>query len=153
MAGVIHRAGPDDLDHVVALVRECCQVDGRAFHDARVLTALQPLLADDALGQVWLVDDPERPGEPAGYAVVTWGWSLGWGGRACRLDELYVRSHGNKLATKVLAEVVEQARAAGAGAVFVETEAHDRHARGFYGQRGFDLEDSLWMSLRLAPPG
>ncbi len=154
MVGVIHRAGPGDLDAVVALVRECCEVDRRAFDDSRVVTALGPLLADDALGQVWLVDDPEHPSEPAGYAVVTWGWSLGAGGRECRLDELYVRARGHGLAARVLAEVVEQAGAAGAAVVHLATEAHDRRARAFYGGCGFDLEDSMWMSLQIPPrPG
>lgn len=146
---VIRRAAVEDLDDLMTLVRECAEVDRHAFDRDRVLAALGPLLADDTVGQVWLVDDPERPAEPGGYAVVTWGWSLRSGGRECLLDELYVRARGNNLATKVLAEVVEQATVGGAGVVFVETEAHDRHAREFYGQRGFDLEDALWMSLRL----
>jgi GNAT superfamily N-acetyltransferase len=152
VAAVIHRAGPGDLDDLMTLVRECAEVDHHAFDRDRVIAALRPLLADDTVGQVWLVDDPERPAEPGGYAVVTWGWSLRSGGRECLVDELYVRARGHGLATRVLAQVVEQARAAGVRVVFVETEAHDRHSREFYGSGGFDLEDSLWMSLRLPPP-
>jgi GNAT superfamily N-acetyltransferase len=152
VAAVIHRAGPGDLDDLMTLVQECAEVDHHVVDRDRVLGALRPLLPDDAVGQVWLVDDPERPGELGGYAIVTWGWSLESGGRECRLDELYVRARGQGLGTRVLAAVVEQARAAGAGVVHKATETHDRRAREFYGKCGFDLEDSVWMSLRLSSP-
>ena len=151
MAGnVLHRAGPEDLEDLVWLAREFCHVEQHAFDLDRVAAALRPLLADDSLGQVWLVENPEHPGERAGYAVLTWGWSLGCGGRQCLLDELHVRAHGNTLATRALAELLEVAQAAGAARVLVETEAHDRRAREFYGKAGFDLADSVWMSTLVA---
>jgi GNAT superfamily N-acetyltransferase len=149
---VIRRARQGDLDDVLTLVREFYQVDGHEFVPDQVLAALRPLLADDTIGQVWLVDDPERPAEPAGYAVVTWGWSLESGGRECLLDEMYVRARGQGLGTRVLIELLDQAQAAGAAAVFLETEAHNHRARQFYGKAGFALEDSVWMSVRLSPP-
>ena len=149
-ADVIHRAGTGDLDELVTLVREFYELDHHRFDLDRVVAALRPLLADDAVGQVWLVDDPERPGAPAGYAVLTWGWSLESGGRECLLDEMYVRARGQGLGTRVLIQLLERAQAAGAAAVFLETEAHNQHAREFYGKAGFALEDSVWMSLRLS---
>ena len=152
VGGVLHRAGEDDLDDVLTLVREFCHDEQRAFDRERVLSALRPLLADDVLGQVWLVRDPERPGDAAGYAVLTWGWSLGCGGRQCLIDELHVRAPGNDLAMRALAELVDVAQAAGAARVVVETEAHDRRAREFYGKAGFDLADSASMNLDLPAP-
>jgi GNAT superfamily N-acetyltransferase len=149
--GVIHRAGPEDLDLLAELVREFCHVEQHSFDADRVLAALRPLLADDALGQVWLVVDPEHPEDRAGYVVLTWAWSVGRGGRIGLLDEFHVRAAGNQLATDVLAELLEVAQAAGAVRVFVETEAHDRRAREFYGLADFDLTDSVWMNVRLSP--
>ena len=151
-APVIRRAGPRDLDDLVTLVREVYEVDHHSFDLDHVVGALRPLLADDAVGQVWLVDDPERPGELGGYAVITWGWSLESGGRECLLDEMYVRAPGEGLGTQVLIELIEKASAAGAAAVFLETEAHNHRARVFYGKTGFALQDSIWMSLRLQQP-
>ncbi len=148
---VIRRAGQDDLDDLVTLVREFYEVDGHELDLDRVLAGLRPLLTDDALGQVWVVVDPEHPGEPAGYAVLTWGWSLESGGRECLLDEMYVRARGQGLGTRVIIELIEQAGAAGAATMFLETEAHNHRARVFYGKSGFALEDSVWMSLRLGP--
>ena len=76
-------------------------------------------------------------------------WSLRCGGRQCLIDELHVRTHGNGLATRALAELLDVAQAAGAARVVVETEAHDRRAREFYGKADFDLTDSMWMSTEL----
>jgi GNAT superfamily N-acetyltransferase len=151
---VLHRAGPEDLEDLVWLAREFCHAEQHDFDLDRVITALSPLLADDSLGQVWLVENPEHPGERAGYAVLTWSWSLACGGLQCLIDELYVRAHGNSLATRVLAELLEVARAEGAARVVVETEAHDRRVREFYGKADFDLTDSVWMStlVRGFPP-
>jgi GNAT superfamily N-acetyltransferase len=149
---VIRRAAPADLDVLVALMREFCRVEQHPFDPDRVSAGLRPLLADDVLGQVWLVHDREHPGQPAGYAVLTWAWSLGCGGRVGLLDEFHVRAAGNGLATRVLAELLEVAQASGAARVFVETEAHDRRAREFYGLADFDLTDSVWMNVSLAPP-
>jgi GNAT superfamily N-acetyltransferase len=146
---MLHRAGEDDLDGVLTLAREFCRVEQHVFDRDRVIAGLRPLLAGDALGQVWLVHDPENPGAAAGYAVLTWSWSLDCGGRQCLIDELHVRAHGNGLATRVLAELLQVARAAGAARLLVETEAHDRRAREFYGQADFDLTDSVWMSTKL----
>jgi GNAT superfamily N-acetyltransferase len=150
LGGGIRRAGPDDVDEVLALAREFRHLRQHAFDLDRVLAGLRPLLADDALGQVWLVDDPEHPGERAGYAVLTWGWSLASGGRECLLDELHLRARGNKLATRVLAALLDEAQAAGAAKVVLDTEAHDRRAREFFGAAGFDLTDSVRMSLWLS---
>ena len=147
MSGVLHRAGPGDLDDLLMLVREFCHDEQHTFDQDRVLAGLRTLLADDALGQVWLVRDPEHPGEAAGYAVLTWAWSLACGGYQCLVDELHVRAHGNDLARRVLAELLDVAQAGGAARVLVETEAHDRRAREFFGAAGFDLTDSVFMSL------
>jgi GNAT superfamily N-acetyltransferase len=150
MGGVLHRAGPGDLEALVALAHRFCLLGQHAFDRDRVIGGLRPLLADDTLGQVWLVHDPEHPGEARGYAVLTWGWSVAAGGRECRLEELHVRAHGNGLATQVLAAILDEAQDAGAVKVLIETEAHDRRVREFFGAADFDLTDSVFMSLPLS---
>ena len=142
--GVIVRAGVGDEAALLPLIREFYEVDRHAFELDRVLAGLRPLLADDRHGQVWLIRDPG--GEAAGYAVVTWGWSLESGGRECLLDEIYVRTPGTGLGGKALEAIVEAAAKAGASAMFLETEAHNERARAFYRRGGFAAEDSIWMS-------
>ncbi|MFN8076688.1 MAG: GNAT family N-acetyltransferase [Kineosporiaceae bacterium] len=135
-------------------------MDGHEFDAERVRRALLPLLADDALGQVWLVHDDEHPAQDAadgaaGYAVITWGWSLESGGRECLLDEIYVRSPGRGLGGLLLDAVITAAAQAGALAMFLETEAPNDAARRLYARHGFVAEDSTWMArdLATAPAG
>jgi GNAT superfamily N-acetyltransferase len=154
------RAVDADLAELLVLIAEFYAVDRHPFDRERVLRGLRPLLADDRFGQVWLVDPtdttdtsgaPDGPpaAGPAGYAVVTWSWSLESGGRDCILDELYVRDRGSGVGTRLLREVLAAAVAAGAGTVFLETEAHNARVRGFYARLGFATEDSVWMRRTL----
>jgi len=142
--GIIVRAALEDEAALLPLIREFYEVDRHEFEPERVLAALRPLLVDDRHGQVWLIRG--TGGDIAGYAVVTWGWSLESGGRECLLDEIYVRTPGTGLGGKALAAIVEAAAKAGASAMFLETEAHNERARAFYRRGGFRAEDSIWMS-------
>ena len=110
--------------------------------------ALRPMLDDDTLGQVWVVDDE---GVLTGYAIVTWTWSLESGGRDCILDEIYVADAGRGRGSALLSHALDHASTFGAMAVFLETEAPNERARGFYVRHGFVVEDSVWMSRPLEP--
>jgi ribosomal protein S18 acetylase RimI-like enzyme len=145
----VYRAGPDDLAALLPLVHEFCVADRHEFDEERVTRALRPLLAGDEHGQVWLAGAGNGAG-PAGYAVVTWGWSLESGGREALLDEIYVRERGNGVGAALLRHVVAAAAEAGAAAMFLETETHNERARAFYARHGFAADDSVWMS-RLMP--
>ncbi|MFG2045318.1 GNAT family N-acetyltransferase [Dactylosporangium sp. NPDC048998] len=143
----VYRAGPDDLDALLALVREFCAADRHDFDAERVTRALRPLLAGDEHGQVWLAGGG---GPPIGYAVVTWGWSLESGGREALLDEIYVRERGRGLGGELLRRAVSAAAEAGASTMFLETEAHNERVRTFYARHGFETEDSIWMCRVIA---
>src|SRR5689334_8024387 len=122
---VIRRAGPDDRAELLALISEFYTVDQHEFDLDRVARGLDPLLVDDANGQVWLAD-------AGGYAVVTWGWSLESGGREALLDEIYVRERGRGVGRALLDHALTAAATAGASRMFLETEAHNERVRSFY---------------------
>jgi len=140
------RATPADIVVLLTLVEEFCAADRHDFDAARVTRALVPLLADDAVGQVWLL---ESAGQAHGYAIVTWTWSLESGGRDCILDEIYVRQPGHGHGSRLLEHALAEAEARGALAVFLESESHNDRARSFYARHGFGVEDSVWMSQPL----
>ncbi|MBB5960016.1 GNAT superfamily N-acetyltransferase [Saccharothrix tamanrassetensis] len=127
---------------ILPLVREFYAVDGHDYDEARLTSAFGPLLADDRYGQVWLFD--------TGYAVVTWGYSLESGGRDALLDEFFVRNRGGGVGGKVIAELVEACREAGALRMLLETEAPNDAARRFYRRHGFEPETSTWMGRDLS---
>lgn len=139
-ATVVRRAVPDDLATLLGLVAEYCDADGHDF-DADVARAgLEPLLAGDALGVVWMIDEDD------GYVVVTWGWSVEIGGLDVVLDEVYVRSRGRGAASAALRVVEADLRARGVKRIVLETERANDGARRLYTRLGFTAEDSIWMS-------
>ncbi len=143
---VLTRAGSADLATLLALIAEFYELEGYPADDARTRRALHPLLSDDAVGQVWLIGDGRRP---AGYAVLTWGYSLESGGRECLLDEIYVRDRGHGWGGQALTELIAAARRAGALAMFLETEQRNDRVRNFYRRYGFAEERSTWMRQAL----
>ncbi len=144
------RADLDDVTALLPLIRDFYGVDRHTYDESRVVSALEPLLADDEFGQVWVA---EKSGQLLGYAVMTWSYSLESGGRECILDEIYVTSPSSGIGAGLLQSALDGARSYGANAVFLETEAHNSRARGFYRRFGFEIEDSVWMRRDLeAPP-
>lgn len=134
----VRRAGPTDLDQLVALHTRFCAVDGHPFDDARARHGFGPLLVDDRHGVVWLTE--------AGYAVVTWGWSIEAGGAEAVLDEVFVDDRGNGVGSALIEHVLADCRARGLARVFLETEAHNERVRALYARHGFRIDDSIWMT-------
>ena len=143
------RANSADLEAMLSLISEFYEIDRHAYDEDRVAAALAPMLADDSLGQVWVLDDGIGP---TGYAIITWTWSLESGGRDCILDEIYVREQGAGAGAELIERAISEAEDFGALAIFLETEAHNSRVRGFYSRHGLAVEDSVWMSMRLPRP-
>ncbi len=137
----IRRARSDDLDSLVDLHRQFCAVDAHPFDDARARGGFAPLLDDDTYGVVWLTD------EPAGYAVLTWGWSIEAGGAEAVLDEVFVTERGAGAGSKLIDHVLDDGRRRGLVRIFLETESHNVRVRSLYERHGFVVDDSIWMSV------
>jgi RimJ/RimL family protein N-acetyltransferase len=143
----IRRAGAADRAALLPLIEEFYAVDHHDFVLDRVTAALDPLLADDRYGAVWLIERTAEPADavPLGYAVVTWGYSLEAGGVEAVLDEIFVRERGDGAGASALAEICRRTARAGASRIYLETEAANSRVRRFYARNGFELEDSVWM--------
>jgi ribosomal protein S18 acetylase RimI-like enzyme len=114
---------------------------------AQTGVALDRLLGDPGLGGVWLI---ERDGAVVGFAIVTFGYDLEFGGRDAFLTELWVDP---------------PARAGGAGGAALELLAPELRARGvhalhlgvrpenparrLYERCGFSVVPRLLMTRRL----
>ena len=136
----VRRAEPDDLDTLVELHREFCDVDGHPFDRGRARAAFAPLLTTDMHGVVWIVDTPRA------YAVLTWGWSIEAGGSEAVLDEIFVAERGNGLGSQLIEQVIADGRRRGLARILLETEAHNDRVRRLYQRHGFRADDSIWLS-------
>lgn len=143
---MLTRAGAAHVDVLVELSRSYCELDHHRFDEARTRAGLGPLLESDRHGVVWLIG-PES--NPAGYAVVTWGWSVEGGGPEALLDEVYVHDRGRGLGSAAVAAILDDCRDRGILRVFLETESHNERARRLYTRLGFVTEASVWMAKDL----
>lgn len=139
----IRRATPGDLDDIVELVAEYCAADGHEFDAATVSAGVGPLLDHDRHGVIWLACEGNRA---AGYAAVTWGWSIEIGGSDVVLDEIYVRDRGVGTGSRLLHALEADCRARGVKRIFLETERPNDGARRLYERHGYETDASIWMS-------
>ena len=102
----------DDLAEVLPRTRALNDHEGITISTEALATALQGLLLDRSLGGVWHVVRGERN---IGYAIVTFGYDLEFGGRDAWLTELWID---------------EAERGVGAGAAALEAMATELTARG-----------------------
>ena len=149
MTTIVRRAIPDDLPALIELVGEYCEADDHDFDEVVVRSGLEPLLADDTFGAIWMIDPDSDRGTADGYIVVTWGWSIEIGGLDVVLDEFYVRSRGEGRGGAALRVIEAECRDRGVKRIFLETEFANERARRLYARHGYRADDSIWMSKEL----
>ena len=140
-------AEPRDLAALAELMIQFShEVDAPLTH-GHVLGALEPLLGNPAIGDVWLLESDG----PIGYLVITWGWGIESGGKEALIDELFVapESRNQGLATAMLQAALDRAASLGTKAVFLETELENPKSRDLYKRLGFQEESSVWLRALL----
>lgn len=148
MSGAVVRpAAPGDAARLVALMREF-YLHERLEWTPAVAAALDRLLADRGAGRAWLF---EAGDEDAGYLVLTWGYSLEFGGAIGLVDELYVREGYRRtgVGTRALEAAAAACRAAGAGAVRLEVDHENPLAAQLYRRMGYAAHPRDIMTCRL----
>jgi ribosomal protein S18 acetylase RimI-like enzyme len=111
--------------------------------------ALRGLLDSPDRGLVRVI---EQGGEPAGYLVLTWGYSLEFHGRDAFIDELYVapRYRGAGIGRQAVEWAEAACRTHAAGAVHLEVEIDNERARALYRRSGFAERGLRLMTKRLS---
>jgi ribosomal protein S18 acetylase RimI-like enzyme len=144
----LRAAGAEDLGLLLDFIRGLYAAEHISFDEDRAARALGGLLEEPSPGWIWIV---ERRGEPVGYAVVTLGYSLEFGGRFALLDELFIaESHrGAGVGRQVLDRIAEVCREMRLQAVRLEVERANEAACGLYRRAGFVAHDRDLMTLWL----
>ncbi len=149
-----------DLDAIVQLcTRFASFAEAGRDHvpfDASAATAcLAPLVDHDRFGIVLVAELPEArttTSDLVGYLVLTWGYSLESGGREALIDEVYVEPKGRGAGSALVDAAIVECERRGLRRVFLETEAANGRARELYLRKGFEVDDSVWMSRWMARP-
>lgn len=136
-------------DHAVLLPRtRALNVhEGIQLADAALSASLARLLASPEVGGAWLV---ERDGAVIGYAIVTYGYDLEYGGRDAVLTELWIDAdaRGSGAGTAALAALEPHLVAAGVGALHLQVRP-DNPARHLYARAGFVASPRIVMTRKL----
>ncbi|TMB28750.1 MAG: GNAT family N-acetyltransferase [Deltaproteobacteria bacterium] len=138
-------AGGEDLPALLEMMEDFNAGESIAFDRALFRPRLERLLADPGLGRVLVF---EVDGDPSGYAIVTWGYDLEYGGRDAFLTEFYVRPDHRRrgIGRQALAAAEEAARSGGAHALHLLVRHENAEAQRLYGLAGYRTEPRAVMT-------
>ena len=148
MSAALHLAKMDDLDRLMPLVRAFHTEEGFQKDDAHREAALRPLLQGSPHGAIYLIG-PSR--SPIGYIVVTFGWSVEFGGLDGFIDEIYIRSgvRGRGVGTEVISSLVAMLKSVGMKALHLEVEPENERALRLYKRCHFKTRDGYVLMSRV----
>ncbi|WP_280442747.1 GNAT family N-acetyltransferase [Nocardia brasiliensis] len=141
----------DSADLIVGLTREFYDSEDYPFDSRAVYSAVVQLLEAPDLGQIWLVHARARP---VGYATVTYGFSIEFGGKFALLDELYIRPvfRSRGLGRHALYVLLDEYSGRGFGTLRLEVEHRNGRALDLYSRLGFYRHDRAMMTRWLTAP-
>lgn len=149
MSTALHLAKTTDLTVLLPLVEAFHASHDISMPDAQRQEALLPLLDGVPHGAIYLIG-PARA--PVGYVVITFGWSIEFGGLDAFIDELYIRPavRGRGMASDALIALPNALAEAGVKAVHLELDQDNETAQRLYTRAGFAIRDRYkLMSRRL----
>jgi ribosomal protein S18 acetylase RimI-like enzyme len=131
-------AAPDDIETLIPMMRDFYAHDGLSFDELMARRALADVISDGTVGRVFLIF---WENEAAGYAVLTFGYSLEFQGRDAFIDELYLcdEYRGRGIGKRALEFLTRVCADNGVRALHLEVERSNTRAQSVY--RGFGFED------------
>jgi ribosomal protein S18 acetylase RimI-like enzyme len=106
------------------------------------------LLEGSPHGAIYLVG-PGRA--PIGYAIVSFGWSVEFGGMDGFIDEVYIRPgvRGRGIGTEVLESLPKALAGAGLRALHLEVDRDNEKARALYAKLNFQPRERYMLMSRV----
>jgi ribosomal protein S18 acetylase RimI-like enzyme len=128
-------ARPAHAAAILVLARRFHAEDGHPL-SAKGAAALRAALKGSPFVKVWRILHGDML---CGYAAVTYGYSIEFGGLTAYLDDLYVTPEfrGDGIGGQVLDMLARKSRRGGCCIFHLEVEKANRKARKFYLKRGF----------------
>lgn len=145
---ILHLAQTKDLPTLLRFVQSYYAFDGLPFDEAAIRKGLAVFLSDDCYGKGFLI---EHEGQLVGYTLLTYAFDLEFGGRIANITDLFIEaSHRRQgLGTQAIQALEAIARAEGLGALELQVEQHNAHARSLYQKIGFKAYSRTPMSKTL----
>ncbi len=144
---VLRRAAPADLEVVFPKTRALNDHEGISVSDETLAAALLHLLHTPGLGGIWIV---ERDGSAVGYAMVTFGYDLEFGGRDAWVTELWIdeAARGGGTGAAALAALEAELAVHDVRALHLQVRP-DNPAKRLYERAGYEASPRIVMTRRL----
>jgi ribosomal protein S18 acetylase RimI-like enzyme len=129
-------------------MREFYAIEHLAFDEQSIRVSLRQLISNESYGRVFIA----RPEDGvAGYAVLTYGFSLEFRGRNALVDELYVREEfrGRGIGRSILRHLEEFCRGQQICALRLEVARANTGAQSLYRREGYMDHDRYLLTKRL----
>lgn len=151
MTVVIRQASVHDLPDLLDLMHEFYAEAGYSLNPDRARAAFLPLLASGQVGQVWLA---ELGGQVAGHLVLTFCYSMEYGGQSAFIDDLFVRPalRNRGVGRALVGHARTICEKAGVRAMHLEVARTNGPAQSIYRAVGFASTDRELLTLALAAP-
>lgn len=147
MSAALTLAGPVHLERLDALVAAFHIEHGIRLEAQARRDGLGPLLEGSPHGAIYLIGPPRAP---IGYVVVTFGWSLEFGGLDGFIDEIYVRPgvRGRGIASETLQSLPRALAGAGLKALHLEVSRDAEDIQRLYTRAGFSTRPDYMLMTR-----
>ena len=147
MSTALPLARPEDLDRLLPLVEAFHSEEGIVQDDEARVAALMPLLDGSPLGAIYLIG-PTRA--PVGYIVITFGWSVEFGGMDAFVDEFFIRPkvRGRGMGGDTLTALAGALGDAGVRAFHLEVDYSNETAKRLYLRSGFQPRERYMLMTR-----
>lgn len=149
MSASLTLAGPDHLDKLLALVEAFHTEADMPSTDESRRAGLAPLLDGIPYGCAYLIGPPRAP---IGYMVITFTWSVEYGGLDGNIDELFIRRgvRGRGIASEALVALPKALSGGGLRTIHLEVDRTNTSALKLYRRAGFVLnENYMFMTKHL----
>lgn len=147
MSTALHLGRPEDIERILPLVEAFHSETGIVLSEEERHAAVFPLLEGTPLGVIYLIG-PTRA--PVGYVVITFGWSVEFGGMDAFVDELYIRPAVRRrgMGSDVLTALPRALSEAGVKAFHLEVDHDNETAKRLYTRAGFTARPRYMLMSR-----
>lgn len=147
MSASVTLATTEHLDRLLSLVEAFHVEAGMNVTPEQRHGAIAPLLEGIPHGVAYLIG-PARA--PIGYVIISFGWSVEFGGMDGFIDEFFIRPgvRNRGIASEVLLSLPKALGDAGLTALHLEVESDNETAHKLYKRRGFELRDNYHLMTR-----
>ena len=144
----LHLATSEDLPKLLPLVASFHESQGFETTADHQHEAIAPLLEGSPHGAVWLIG-PRRA--PVGYVVVSFGWSVEFGGMDAVVDELFIRNAVRKrgMGGEALDSLAKALKDGGIRALHLEARKDNETLLKFYARARFQARDGYVLMSRI----